>query len=179
MGRRRVPKEKKGKRVTVKLIARKIGEKITETYKIMEGLIKTDRADLKDLKIGMAWRLGWRADPYGVLTLGQCRKRGDLDRELDDYDLVILLNAEAYPALQDREKERLIYHELMHAQIVTYADDQPKKNDRGRIVLRIRKHDISAFRSELQKYGDENLSEIAKIRIVDADSPLIQTAPTG
>ena len=46
MGRRRVPKEKKGKRVTVKLIARKIGEKITETYKIMEGLIKTDRSDL-------------------------------------------------------------------------------------------------------------------------------------
>jgi hypothetical protein len=160
--------------VTVKLIARTTGAKVTEPYKIMEDIVKTERADLKPLKIGMAWRLGWRPDPDQVLTLGQCRKRGDLDRELDDYDLIILLNAEAFPALKPEEKQRLIYHELMHAQIVHDGEGEPKTNDRGRIILRIRKHDVAAFRAELEKFGDADLSEIAKGRIEDAKRPLLQ-----
>lgn len=173
MGRRRVPQEKKQKRVTVKLIQRMVGGKITEPYKIMEELVKTKRDDLKKLKIGMAWRAGWRADQDGVLTLGQCRKRGDLDRELDDYDLIILLNEDAFPTLKPPEKERLIYHELTHAQVVMDKDGDPKVNDRDRIVMRIRKHDIQAFKCEIEEYGDDDLFEIAKGRMEDAKRPLL------
>lgn len=179
MGRRRIPKEKKQKRVTVKLIARKVGDKVTEPYKIMEDIVKTDRADLKPLKIGMAWRIGWRPDQDKVLTLGQCRKRGDLDRELDDYDIIILLNAEAFPTLKPEERQRLIYHELMHAQVVTDDEGEPKTNDRGRIIIRIRKHDVAAFRAELERFGDEDLSEIAKGRIEDAKRPLLREQGDG
>jgi len=175
MGRKRVPKEKKQKRVTVKLIPRKSGDKITEPYRIMEGIVKADRADLKDLKIGMAWRLGWRPDTDGVITLGQCRKRGDLDRELDDYDIIILLNQEAFESFKSAElKERLIFHEMMHAQIVTTPEGDPKKNDRGRIIIRIRKHDVSAFKAELAKYGDADLAEIATGSIENAKRALLQ-----
>jgi hypothetical protein len=174
MTRRRVPVEKKTKRVTVKLIPRESGGKVTEPYKIMEGIIKASRDDLRDVSIGMAWRIGWRPDADGILKLGQCRKRGDLDRELDKYDAVILLNEAAYPTMKEEEKQRIILHELTHLAVVTDKDGEYKVNDRGRVILRIRKHDIEDFREVVAKFGwKQDLSAIAKIRIEKADKPLL------
>jgi len=165
---------KKRKKVTVQFLGRMHAGKITAPYEIIERIIKTERADLKDVKIGVAWRLGWRSDADGVLTLGQCKKRGDLDRELDDYDFIILLNKEAWPTLEDVLKERLIFHELEHAQLSLDSNGEPKRNDRGRLICRIRKHDFAEFRSVVKKYGWEaNLSELAKAGIADADRPLL------
>jgi hypothetical protein len=177
MGRKRVAKDKKQKRVTTKLIQHDEGGKVKEAYRIMEEFIKTDRPDLKDLHIGLAWRFGWRPDPYHNLRLGQCKKRGDLDRELDMYDFIILLNGEAFPNLKDEEKRRLVLHELMHAQIETDDQGHPKLNDRGRVVCRIRRHDIEDFREVVRKFGwKEDLSKIAQERLEDAKEPLFQQA---
>jgi len=175
MGRKRVAKEAKQKRVTVQLIPRYTGDNLTESYRIMEMFVKAERDDLKDLTIGMAWRIGWRPDPNRVLKLGECRKRGDLDRELDDYDFIILLNQDAFNSMEDDEKRRLIFHQLMHAQVVVGTDGKPKKNDRGRFVCRIRKHDFEEFRAVMLKFNcEEDLSDIAQERIADAKRPLLK-----
>jgi len=164
----------KRRKVTVQFLERVHAGKVTAPYEIVERLIKSERADLKDVKIGIAWRLGWRADADGVLTLGQCKKRGDLDRELDNYDFIVLLNKEAWPTLEDVFKERLLHHELEHAQLSLDSNGEPKKDDRGRLVCRIRKHDFAEFRSVVKKYGWEaNLSELAKAGIADAQRPLL------
>lgn len=169
----------KRKRVMVKFIERRVEHTglVTEPYRIMEEVIKTRRADLKDVKIGIAWRIGWRPDSDGRRTLGQCRKRGDLDRELDAWDFIILLNEDAWPTFKDRPKERLIFHELGHAQIVSDTNGQPKRDDRGRLVTRIRKHDIQDFRDVVEIYGwEEDLNELAERGIADAQRPLLAEA---
>lgn len=169
----------KRKRVMVKFIERRIeaNQKVTEPYRIMEELIKTRRADLADVKIGIAWRAGWRPDADGRRVLGQCRKRGDLDRELDAWDFIILLNEDAWPTFSDRNKERLIFHELGHAQVVVDTNGQPKRDDRGRLVTRIRKHDIQDFRDVVEIYGwEEDLQDLAERGIADAARPLLAEA---
>jgi len=169
----------KRKRVTVKFIQRRIEHtgNVTEPYRIMEELIKTRRADLADVKIGIAWRLGWRPDADGRRTLGQCRKRGDLDRELDEWDFIILLNEDAWPTFSEKQKERLIFHELGHAQLSLDTNGQPKRDDRGRIVCRIRKHDIQDFRDVVEVYGwEEDLQDLAEKGIADAERPLLAEA---
>jgi hypothetical protein len=170
---------KKRKAVLVKFIHRKTeaNGKITEPYRIMEEIIRTRRADLKDVKIGIAWRLGWRPDADGKRTLGQCRKRGDLDRELDSYDFIILLNEDAWPTFNDRQKERLMFHELGHAQLSLDANGQPKRDDRNRLICRIRKHEIQDFRDVVEIYGwEEDLQELAEKGIADAQRPLLAEA---
>jgi len=169
----------KRKRVTVKFIQRRIEHtgRVTEPYAIMEEIVKTRRADLKDVKIGIAWRLGWRPDADGRRTLGQCRKRGDLDRELDEWDFIILLNEDAWPTFSEKQKERLIFHELGHAQLSLDTNGQPKRDDRGRIVCRIRKHDIQDFRDVVEIYGwEEDLQDLAEKGIADAARPLLAEA---
>lgn len=83
MGRRRGGgvKEKDRKKVTVKLIERKHAGQITGPYRIMEKLIADHHPQLKDAKIALAWRYGWKATTDGHTTLGQCKKGSDLDRE--------------------------------------------------------------------------------------------------
>jgi len=168
-------KKKKRKRVTVQVLKRKHQGKVTEPYRIMEQLIASEHGDLKGTKIVIAWRIGWRIDANGHLRLGQCRKRGDLDRELDSFDFVILLNKEAWPGMNDSQKVALIDHELCHAQVVVDADGEPKKDDRGRFVCRIRKHDIEEFRDIVDRHGlyTDDLAAIAQAAVNDANRPLL------
>lgn len=169
----------KRKRVMVKFIERRIeaNSKVTEPYRIMEELIKTRRADLKDVKIGIAWRLGWRPDADGRRTLIQVRKRGDLDRELDEWDFIFLLNEDAWPTFNDKQKERLIFEALEQCQLSLDSNGKEKRNDRERIICRIQKPDIVTFRSVIRLYGwEENLQDLAERGIADASRPLLAEA---
>lgn len=174
-GRPRVDKKKKRQRVKVQFIERLHAGKVVECYAIAEKIIKDCRADLKDVKIGFAWGLGWRPNADRILQLGKCTKRNDLDRELDAYDFIIILNKDAWPTLEARHKERLIYHQLEHAQLTRDNNGEPKKNDRGRFVCRIKKHDFEEFQSVIKKYGlSDDLSKLAQAGIHDAERPLLQ-----
>ena len=169
----------KRRRVTVKFIQRRIEHTglVTEPYRIMEELVKTRRADLKDVKIGIAWRLGWRPDADGRRTLGQCRMRGDLDRELDEWDFIILLNEDAWPTFNEKQKERLIFEALEQCQLSLDSNGKEKRNDRERIVYRIQKPDIVTFRSVIRLYGwEEDLQNLAEKGIQDAQRPLLAEA---
>lgn len=169
------PKTKKRKKVTVQLLKRVHAGEVTEPYRLMEELRDHDHGHLADAKIGIAWRLGWRSDPDGHLRLGQCRKRTDLDRELDGFDFMLLLNKEAWPQLNDGQKRALIDHELCHAQIVIDSDGNPKRNDRDRLVCRIKKHDTEEFRAVVERHGlwTADLEQIARAAINDANRPLL------
>jgi hypothetical protein len=167
---------KKPKKATIEFIEREINGMVAKPYRIMERLVATKRADLAEAQIGFAWRLGWKRDKDGLLKCGKCCKRNELDRNLSRFDFVILLNAEAWATFTDRQKERLIFHELEHAQIVT-EDEMPKRDEKGRLVTRCKKHDIQDFRSVVEEYGwDEDLSDLAIKGIADADRPLLQMA---
>lgn len=180
MGRRKGSgtKEKRRKRVTVKLIPRKHAGEVTEPWAIMEDIKAKEHGNLDGAKIAMAWRIGWRADADGIVCLGKCRKRGDLDRELDSFDFVILLNQEAWRGLNDTQKRALIDHELCHAQIVNDSDGNPKYDDRDRLVCRIRKHDCEEFKCIVDRHGlwTSDLAELAQATINDATRPLLAEA---
>ncbi len=177
MGRKRSsgPAEKKRRRVNIQLLQREHAGKVTEAYRIMEDLLKTVHGHLRDLKIAIAWRANWRPNTDGYLRMGQLKMRKELDRELDSFDYVLLLNKEAWPTLSDDQKKALIDHELCHGQIVMDADGEPKQDDRGRLCLRVRKHDIEEFQDVIDRNGfcTSILSKVAKAAIADADRPLL------
>lgn len=168
-------KPKKRKKVTVQLIKEKHAGDVTEPYRLLAEIRGKEHGHLAEAKIGLAWRLGWRADADGRMTLGQCRKRGDLDRELDGFDFIILLNKEAWERLNEKQKRALIDHELCHASIVIDSDGSPKKNDRDRLVTRIKKHNCEEFRDVVERHGlwKQDLEAFATAAINDAQRPLI------
>jgi hypothetical protein len=177
-GRPKSDKPKKRKKVTVQLIKEKHAGEVTEPYRLLQEIRDAEHGHLGDAKIGMAWRLGWRANTDGQLQLGACRKRGDLDRELDGFDFIILLNREAFAVLNEKSKRALIDHELTHAQIVNDSDGNPKHDDRDRLVCRIRKHDVEEFRVIVERHGawTQNLAKMAQAAINDASRPLLKIA---
>jgi hypothetical protein len=165
----------KPKKATIEFLPREDSAgQAREPYAIMERLIATERADLVQARIGIAWRIGWKRDKDGLLKCGQCKKRSELDRTLDAYDFVILLNKEAWPGFTAEQRERLIYHELCHAQIEVDDNGDEKRDEAGRLVIRGRKHDIQDFRAVVERYGwDVDLSDLAQRNIADADRPLL------
>lgn len=140
------------KKITVKLINREHAGEVVEVYRIMERL-KADRNDLFEAKIACAWRYGKKADADGRLWLGQCKKGSDLDRSLHGYDFVILLNYEAWQSLDVKQREALMFHELTHAAVSKDANGEAKTDEEGRVVYRIRKHDLEEFREVANRYG--------------------------
>jgi len=168
-GRSGMPKPPRRKRVNVTLI-----EADHPAYKILARLIKSDRADIKKVRVALAYHKGWRRDADGVRKLGTVKKCGDLDKEFSPYDFRIELNAEAFPHMSDKEKERLIYHELMHIQPSMDKNGEQLCDDKLRPVYRVRKHDREDFLAVYKKYGvDEDIALVAEQRIEDAKRPLL------
>lgn len=170
---------KKRKKVTVKLLERKHAGKITEAYKIMGDLIAKNHAHLKDALIAIAWRFGWSQDADGRLKLGQAKKGSDLDREMHKHDFVILLNHEAWNkgGLSQKQKAAVVDHELCHCEVAIDRNGEPKTDEKGRTVWRVRKHDIEEFRDVVSRHGlyTNELEEFAQAGINDSNRPLLET----
>lgn len=177
--RTRAPKEKQRKRVTVKLLEREHAGKVTQPYRIMEELVAKHHQHLAEAKIAIAWRFGWKPDADGRLILGRCKKGSDLDRELNDYDFVILLNHEVWNSAGFSEKQMraLVDHELCHCQRAIDANGEPKQDEQGRTVYRVRKHDLEEFREVVRRNGlyTADLEEFARAAIERLDQPLLKT----
>ena len=167
---------KRQKAVTVKLLEEQHGGKQTAAYRIMDELIDAHHSHLQDAKIAIAWRFGWKADPDGICRLGQAKKGSDLDRELHGYDFVILLHHEAWnKVLSEAQQKALMDHELCHCEVSKDSNGEPKVDERGRTVFRIRKHDIEEFREVVSRHGcyKADLEEfVAAAR--QEDRPLLQ-----
>jgi len=168
----------KRKPVNVEIIKRTAEtEAVDGVYGVMDSIIASCRPDLADVTIGLAWRYGWKPNADGFLRAGFCKKRGDLDRALDAFDFVILLNAEAWPEMTEPERRRLMHHELCHAQVCTDENGDTKFDTSGRPCCRVRKHDIEEFFEIAEVYGlDSTINQIAQAAAQDADRPLLKLA---
>lgn len=124
-------------------------------YAMLDRLIEQYHTDLTNARIALAWNLSWKPDADGVKKLGKCKKASDLDRELAAWDFVICLSQEfwADAGVNDGQRRALLDHELCHAAIRVDRDGEPLRDERGRIVYRMRKHDIEEFSEVVARHG--------------------------
>ena len=124
-------------------------------YALLEELVETHHDDLRDARIALAWCTSWKPDVDGRVTLGRCKKASDLDRELAAFDFVILLQQEFWTseAVTDAQRRALLDHELCHAAVALDDEGEPKVDERGRTVYRLRKHDIEEFSQIVERHG--------------------------
>lgn len=152
---RRGTKPKGPKKVSYTLIADMHGTPGRAMYEMLRALIREYRGDLKDARIALAWCTSWKPDVDGRLILGKCKKASDLDRELMAFDFVILLNRSFWndPDVTDVQRRALLDHELMHAAVKYDDAGEPVEDERGRLVYRVRKHDIEEFADTVKRHG--------------------------
>jgi len=168
-------KAPKPKRINFQLIPPNGGH---EAYKLMAELRNKHHESTSAAKIALAWRIGLKPNVDGQLLLGKCVKASDLNREVAPYDFVILLNREVWDHCDfDRTKKlALLDHELCHAEIVLDKDSgEPKYDERGRNVWRVRKHDIEEFQAVIERHGcyKRDLEYFAKALLRRKDTPIL------
>jgi len=129
-------------------------DKDSEPYELLAEAIQ-EHPDLIAAEIGLAWRKNWTANADGQIILGKCIKASDLQREFQDHDFVIVLNCDAFTESNFTRAMRLavIDHELCHAAVALNKKGNPKYNNLGRPVYRIRKHDIEEFEEIIERHG--------------------------
>jgi len=147
-----------------------------EPYTIMREARDRWHENLRAARIALAWRKGLKRDKDGLLMLGKCIKVSDLQKELREFDFIILLNKEVWeaPSFTPEKKQALLDHELCHADVALDKDFEPKLDERGRRIWRIRKHDIEEFRAVVRRHGcyKRDLEEFAKALLHKKDQPL-------
>jgi hypothetical protein len=165
----------KRKKINFRLIDRITG---AEPYGILDRM-REHHVELGAASIAIAWRLGLSADKDGHLILGKCMKASDLQRELVEYDFVILLNRDTWGSFSEEQKCALMDHELCHAARVLDDEGNEKFDERGRPIWRIRKHDIEEFQEILQRHGcyKEDLERFAKALLDKQKTPLFYAPP--
>lgn len=88
-----------------------------QPYELLNEIRAEHHFDTAEAKIALAWKKGTKPDVDGRLMLGRCVRASDLQRELVDWDFVILLNQEVWedPEFDRNKKLALLDHEMMHA----------------------------------------------------------------
>lgn len=128
-------------------------------YALLDEVREEFHEETQEARVTLAWRKGLKPDVDGRLVLGRCVKASDLQRELANWDFVIVINREAWEALafekdtQEKRQKALLDHEMCHVGQVLDKYGEPKLDEKGRRVWRIRKHDIEEFRSVVAHHG--------------------------
>lgn len=124
-----------------------------EPYQVLsEAMVFHD--ELAGAHIAMAWRIRNKEDPDGHIVLGKCVKVTDLNKELANFDFIIVLNKEFWQEFDAKQKLALTDHELWHAAPKMSEDTGEQVHDeRGRKVWRLRKHDIEEFIGVVKRHG--------------------------
>jgi hypothetical protein len=149
------PKSPKPKAIAFSLIPPMDNGHEPEAYRIMREARAKWHPDLEGAKIALAWRKRLKADKDGRMLLGKLMKASDLQRELVNWDFVILLNKEVFQdtAFTAEKRLALIDHELCHATRSLDKFYAPANDEYGRSVWRTRKHDIEEFVCIIERHG--------------------------
>lgn len=138
----------------------------SHAYEMMSKIRKHNHSGIRKAKIALMWLLKVRPDKDGHLLLGRCKKASDFQRELSEYDFVILLNKQMWehPKFGHKRQKALLDHELCHAAQSYDGEGHRIKNKRGKYVFRTRKHDIEEFKEIVERHGlyKSDLEEFAK-----------------
>lgn len=170
--------DKKLKKINFEMIHEQDGKHRPEPYRIMDEVRDKWHDEIVTAKIALAWRISLKPDKDGHLILGKCIKASDLQRELVDYDFVILLNREVWtdPEFTLAQKKALMDHELCHAAMQTDSETgEPIIDERERNVWRTRKHDIEEFGSVVAHHGcyKRDLERFAEALLKKRGMPLL------
>lgn len=123
-------------------------------WKILNRLLATTHERLANATIALAWRKRVQPNADGQIKLGEARRATDLARCFHDADFVIALNQEAWDdVLTPEQQTALIDHELCHCELVHDDEGNPKRDEKDRLVTRLRRHDIEEFREVVERHG--------------------------
>ncbi len=156
MRRMRAPKPKTGKKVSYKLIERDTEVGRAMYARLDEELGQDHHEDIQRARIVLAWCTSWRPDVDGRVVLGKCRRMTELEREFHRFDFCILLNQAWWYDLKvtDEQRVAILDHELCHASpVIDDRTNEQKTDERGRLLWRMRKHDVEDFHGVLQRRG--------------------------
>jgi len=124
-------------------------------YELLAEVRAENHFDTAEANVALAWKKGTKPDADGRLLLGRCVRASDLQRELIDYDFVIVLNKEIWddPEFGRTKKLALLDHEMCHAARAVDDDGEKKIDTKGRPVWRSRGHDIEEFHEIVMRHG--------------------------
>jgi translation initiation factor 2 beta subunit (eIF-2beta)/eIF-5 len=167
----------KPKKILFQLINRDDETLMDRPYELLDEVRAENHFDTAEAKIALAWKKGTKPDADGRLVLGRCVRASDLQRELVDYDFVIVLNKEVWddPEFGRDKKLALLDHEMCHAARVIDDDGEKKIDSKGRPVWRTRGHDIEEFREIVDRHGiwKRDLEKFAEAILRRKKSPLL------
>jgi len=151
-----------------------------QPYELLAEIRAEQHFDTAEAKIALAWRKGTKPNADGKLVLGRCVKASDLQRELVDYDFVIVLNKEFWedPEFDRAKKLALLDHELCHATRAVDADGNSMIDTKQRPVWRVRGHDVEEFEEIVSRHGvwKRDLERFAEAIAKRKKSPLFTDA---
>jgi hypothetical protein len=124
-----------------------------DIYAMADELVTKYHDGLNGCHYVLFWKHNWKPDVNGRVTLGMAKLPGDENRELFEHDFRILLNKEWWDQFDDSQRKALLDHELCHVEWPEDKEGNKKQDDRGRPVLRIRRHDIGEFRVVVSRHG--------------------------
>jgi hypothetical protein len=91
------------------------------------------------LNFVLMWRHNVKMDQDGYIVLADVTKSSDQNRELRPHDVIIGINKDAWSILTPRQKQVVIDSQLERIAVCLDKDDNPKEDDRGRIIFRLRR----------------------------------------
>lgn len=177
-------KAKGEKKIKVELIEEWISPRKdnvrAEPYEILDRIREAHHPHLSEARIALVWRKDVKADRDGRLVLGQAKKATDLGREFSDFDLIVLLNEEAWADLTPAQRDLLVDHELMHFALVE-KEGSPIRDERGRLCYRLRRHDLEEFRDVVARHGIlmDDVAAFAEVCAAARKTPLFAEQVAG
>lgn len=153
----------------------------TEPYAVLAEARELWHSDLDSAAIALAWEAKVKMDTDGLVRLGKCVKVTELYREFAEFNFIIVLNREVWESEEwtKEKKMALMDHELCHAAPAYDEDTGEQKVDAaGRLVWRMRKHDIEEFRSVVANHGcyKADLEKFAETLLQKQGSLLLERA---
>ena len=132
-------------------------------------------------KIALGESKTWSADPDGRQRLGLCKRVSELDRQLHGFDYVILIHEsvlENKEAFGEKLLRALIDHELCHCSVSLDSDNEIKRDENGRPIYRIRKHDLEEFQEIVHRHGlyKNDIARFARVIVENQKRPLFKQA---
>lgn len=146
-------KPKKPKKISFRLHDRTPSPAPSDPYAVLDRAVAAWHPHLAAAKVVIAWK-DFTPDKDGHVVLGKAKKAADLDRHMHDVDFVIFLNEEAWVGeLNDAQRLALIDHECAHCGVDVDENGDPRLDDSGRVVYRMRKHDLEEFHAVVRRHG--------------------------
>jgi hypothetical protein len=130
-------------------------DEVDQHYQRLDRLIASKFPELAELRVGLLWKRGLKADKEGKLVLARVYKVGDRDKLLNKLDVIIEMNQEWWlnPSTTELNKDVVIFHELCHVKISLGEDGEPKKDENGCFIIYLAKHDLEEFNRVVEEYG--------------------------